>query len=147
MTALTAPYVLEYTYRRSTGPVIGRFLGALKDSRIEGMRTKDGRVIVPALEYDPENGDALSEFVEVKDCGTVQSWAWVYEPRETHPLSKPFAWVMVKLDGASTAITHALEVDTPELVSTGMRVKVDWQTERMGFITDIRCFVPETMND
>mgnify|MGYP000990210150 FL=1 len=28
--ALSAPYLLEYTYRRSMGPVIGRFLEGLR---------------------------------------------------------------------------------------------------------------------
>ena len=100
MSGLSAPYVLEYTYRRATGPVIGHFLSELREQRIVGTVTKDGRVIVPALEYDPENGDSLSEFKQVKDTGTVLSWAWVSEPRETHPLATSFAWVMVQLDGA-----------------------------------------------
>lgn len=147
MTALTAPYVLEYTYRRSTGPVIGHFLSQLREQRIVGTVTKDGRVIVPALEYDPETGDALSDFAEVGQTGKVTSWAWVQEPRETHPLSSPFAWVMVQLDGASTALIHALEIDTPESVHTGMRVRVDWNPERIGFMTDIRCFLPETPHE
>ena len=34
-----APHILEYPYRRSVGPVMGRFFGALKEGRIEGVRT------------------------------------------------------------------------------------------------------------
>ncbi len=36
---LTAPHVLEYPYKRSLGPVIGRFFTSLKQRRIEGVRT------------------------------------------------------------------------------------------------------------
>ena len=40
---LSAPYLLEYTYRRAVGPVVGRFLGALRDGRIEGARAPGSR--------------------------------------------------------------------------------------------------------
>ena len=39
---LEAPYRLAYTYQRSTGPVIGRFLGGLRDQRLEGVRSTAG---------------------------------------------------------------------------------------------------------
>ena len=44
-TSLSAPYVLEYTYRRSVGPVIGRFLSALREGRIEGVKTPTNEVV------------------------------------------------------------------------------------------------------
>ena len=54
---LTAPYVLEYSYKRSVGPVIGRFLAGLREGKIFGVRTRSGRVLVPPVEYD-EEGEA-----------------------------------------------------------------------------------------
>ena len=63
---LTALHHLEYTYRRSVGPVLGRFFAGLRERRIEGVRTRAGRVLVPPAEYDPETGEATSdEFVPV----------------------------------------------------------------------------------
>src|SRR5678809_171441 len=73
---LSARYVLEYTYQRSVGPVIGRFLAGLADKRIEGARTKSGRVIVPPTEYDPDNGEAISELVPVAETGVISAWCW-----------------------------------------------------------------------
>ncbi len=140
---LAASYVLEYTYRRSVGPVIGRFLGALRDGRIEGVRTASGKVMVPPSEYDPETSEALSEFVAVGDAGVVTTWAWVSEPRPRQPLAKPFAWALIKLDGADTPLLHAVDAGTIDAMSTGMRVKVRWRAERKGGIGDIECFVPE----
>lgn len=133
---LSAPYVLEYTYQRSTGPVIGRFLTALRDGRIEGVRTPGGRVLVPPLEYDPETGEATGEPVEVSAEGVVTTWAWVESPRRFHPLPRPFAWALIRLDGADTAMLHA--VDGP--VRTGARVRARWRAERIGSIRDIECF-------
>lgn len=138
---LSAPYVLEYTYRRSTGPVIGRFLTGLRDGRIFGVRGQGGRVIVPPVEYDPATGEAVGEFVEVGPHGTVTSWAWVHEPRPTHPLDRPFAFALVLLDGAATPMLHAVDA-TEEGMRTGMRVTVKWAQERVGFITDIASFIP-----
>ena len=67
---LSAPNILEYPYSRSVGPVISRFLTGLRERRIEGIRTIDGRVLVPPTEYDPETGEALTEFVEVGTAGS-----------------------------------------------------------------------------
>jgi len=139
---LSALHVLEYPYKRSVGPVISRFLTGLIERRIEGIKSASGKVMVPPAEYDPETGAPLSEFVEVRDAGVVTSWAWVAEPRQYNPIQEPFAWALIRLDGADTALLHA--VRAPEgSMQTGMRVKASWRPERTGLITDIECFVPE----
>ena len=66
-----------YTYTRSTGPVIGRFLTELRNRNIVGIKASDGRVVVPPMEYDPNTAEALSEFVEVGQQGEIVSFAWV----------------------------------------------------------------------
>ena len=142
--ALTAPYVLEYTYRRSVGPVIGRFFTSLRDARIEGVRTASGKVLVPPAEYDPESGEATGDFVEVGQSGVVTTWGWIEEPRKGQPLAHPFAWALIKLDGADTAMLHAVDAKSESAMKSGMRVKVRWRAERVGDIRDIECFEPET---
>ena len=139
---LTAPYVLEYTYRRSTGPVIGRFLTSLREGRIEGVRTASGKVLVPPAEYDPETGEATGDFVEVGQSGVVVSWSWVTQPRKTQPLAHPFAFALIKLDGADTAMLHAVDAGSESAMKTGMRVKARWRETRNGEIQDIACFEP-----
>lgn len=139
---LSAPYVLEYTYRRSLGPVIGRFFTGLREGRIEGVRTVSGKVLVPPAEYDPESGEATGDFVEVAATGVVTTWAWVSEPRPHQPLDHPFAWALVRLDGADTALLHAVDAGRPERMATGMRVRVRWSADRVGSIHDIACFEP-----
>jgi uncharacterized OB-fold protein len=137
---LRAPYVLEYTYRRSVGPVIGRFLSGLREGRIEGARTAEGKVLVPPAEYDPATGETIVDFVPVGEAGTVTTWAWVGEPRPRHPLGRPFAWALIRLDGADTAMLHAVDAGSPERMRTGMRVRVRWSEQRTGSIHDIACF-------
>ena len=140
---LTAAHVVEYPYRRSVGPVLGAFFTGLRDGKILGARAADGRVVVPPAEYDPEGGAASGELVEVADAGVVTTWCWVSEPLEHHLLDRPFAFALVQLDGADTALLHMVDAYRPEQMSTGMRVKATWRTERVGHMGDITCFVPE----
>lgn len=134
-------WTLEFPYRRSLGPVVGAFFTGLRDGKVLGSRTKEGRVLVPPLEYDPDTGESVGEgLVEVLDTGVVREWAWVTEPLRKHPLDRPFAWALVRLDGADTSILHALDAGTADAVSTDMRVRIRWRAERTGHITDIECF-------
>src|SRR5688572_23577105 len=99
---LSAVHTLEYPYTRSVGTVIGTFLAGLKEGRILGTRTASGKVLVPPSEFDPETSATLTDMCDVSDAGTVTTWSWVAEPRAKHPLQKPFAWGLIRLDGAST---------------------------------------------
>jgi uncharacterized OB-fold protein len=133
---------LEFPYQRTTGPVIGPFLTALRDGKILGNRC-NGRVLCPPLEYDPETSAPLDpDFVEVGPGGTVRSWTWVVEPTRKHPFDHPFAFAMILLDGADTPILHAVDAGTVDAISTGMRVAAQFREERKGAITDVY-FVPE----
>ena len=140
---LRQEFTLGYTYTRSTGPVVGRFLTGLRDRKIVGIRGSDGTVFVPPMEYDPVTAEALDDFVEVSSSGTVTSWCWVSQPREAHPFDRPFAWALVKLDGADVPMVHAVDAGSPGEMSTGMRVRARWADDTRGFITDIQCFEPE----
>lgn len=140
---LSAPYVLEYTYRRSTGPIIGRFVAGLAEGKILGGKTKSGKVVVPPAEYDPETSEPVTDLVEVGTSGVVVTWSWQGEPRPRQPMEKPFAWALVKLDGADTSMLHAVDAGEMSRMSTGMRVKARFRKEPQGNIGDIICFEPD----
>ncbi len=137
---LSQPFELGFTYTRSTGPVVGRFLTGLRQRRIFGVRASDGRVIVPPAEYDPHTAAALDDFVEVGQEGEIVSWCWVAQPRAAHPMQRPFAWAMIRLDGADIPMIHCIAAASPDELATGARVRAVWADEPRGFITDIRCF-------
>ncbi|WP_328924225.1 OB-fold domain-containing protein [Streptomyces sp. NBC_00190] len=139
---LRAPLVVEFPFTRSLGPVQSAFLTGLREGLVLGVKTSDGTVMVPPVEYDPRTAEEIRELVEVGATGTVTTWAWNGLPRPNQPLDTPFAWVLVTLDGADTALLHALDAPGPESVRTGMRVRVRWAAERTGAITDIACFEP-----
>lgn len=138
---LSAPLKLSFDYTRSVGPLLSQFFTALRERRIVGVRGSDGRVHVPPAEYDPVTYEALTEVVPVSAVGTVLSWTWQPAPLEGQPLDRPFAWALIKLDGADTPLLHA--VDAPEgSIKTGDRVHAHWIDEPVGAITDIAWFVP-----
>ncbi len=142
---LHAEHRLEYPYSRSVGPVIGAFFTGLRDGKLFGVRGAAGSVIVPPTEYDPTTGEDTGELVEVGPGGVVQTWAWVAEPRPKHPLPKPFAWALIRLDGADTALLHVVDAGGPDALASGDRVTVRFrpEAERVGAMADIESFVPE----
>ncbi len=133
--------VSEFPYKHSTGEVIGRFLAGLKEQkRIWGQRVAGQGVVVPPLGYSEVDASAGGEWVEVQPTGTVTAVAVVREPiANLHPVDRPFAFVLVKLDGADTALAHVV-TDDLDTLRVGARVEAVWAAERTGSIRDIECF-------
>lgn len=135
---LRSTLVVEFDYTRSLGGLGSAVATALHERTLLGTRISDGRVIVPALEVDPITFAMLdaSALVPVGPAGTVRSWTWVSEPVAGQPFSEPFAFALIQLDGADTAMLHAVAV--PEGgIATGDRVRARWRDERTGSITDL----------
>ena len=58
-------------------------------------------------------------------------------------VSRPFAWALIRLDGATSGFLHAVDAGEESSMQTGMRVRPRWRAERRGEIHDIECFEPE----
>jgi uncharacterized OB-fold protein len=139
---LRAPLEIGFDYTRSLGPVLSQFMTALAGRRILGARAADGRVHAPPFEYDPATSEPPGTLLEVGPEGTVTSWTWVPEPLDGQPLDRPFGWALIRLDGADTAMLHAVDAGTPDSMRTGMRVRPRWVAQPAGHIRDIACFEP-----
>jgi uncharacterized OB-fold protein len=143
---LRAPLEIEFDYTRSLGPVLSQFMTGLKDRRILGARGADGRVHAPPFEYDPVSAEPPGELTEVGPEGTVVSWSWMPEPLEGQPLDGAFGWALIRLDGADTAMLHAVDagpgMGAAAVMRTGLRVRARWAASRVGSIRDIACFEP-----
>jgi uncharacterized OB-fold protein len=135
--------VMEFPYKHSTGETIGRFLAGLKEQKtIWGQRVSGQGVVVPPLGYSEVDASAGGEWVAVKDTGTVTACAVVHQPIERlHPSAAPFAFVLVRLDGADTGLAHIVTADL-DRVHVGARVQAVWAADdvRCGSIRDIACF-------
>jgi uncharacterized OB-fold protein len=144
--ALRAEHVLQFPYRRATGPILGRFFSEIRDQqRFLGVRIASGEVLCPPVDVDPDSLEDLSvdDLVEVGPAGCVTSWTWLREPRPGNPLERPFAWALIRLDGADSALLHAVDAGNESAMRTGMRVVPRFHKERSGDIRDVACFVPE----
>jgi hypothetical protein len=139
---LRAPLEIEFDYTRSLGPVLSQFMAALAERRILGARGADGRVHAPPFEYDPVTAEPPGDLVPVGPEGTVVSWSWMQEPLAGQPLAEPFAWALIRLDGADTALLHAVDAGSAAAMRTGLRVRPRWAERPVGSIRDIACFEP-----
>jgi uncharacterized OB-fold protein len=121
-------HVLEYPggYTRSVGPALSRYFTGLRAGRIVGVRTADGRVMVPPTEYDPETGAPIPG---------------------KHHLTKPFAFALVRPDGADVPMVHVVDVAGPDELAVGMRVMPRWRAERVGYVTDLDAWIPMADGD
>ena len=98
--------------------------------------------LVPPLGYSEIDGSDAGDWVEVADTGVITACAIVHEPIDRlHPFAEPFAFVLVKLDGADTALAHVVR-DNLDRVKVGARVRALWMEdgERIGSIRDIAHF-------
>jgi uncharacterized OB-fold protein len=141
---LHAPLEISFDYTRSLGPILGEFMTALAGRRILGARASDGRVHAPPFEFDPVTGAPPAELIEVGPAGTVLTWTWTERPLDGQPLTCPFGWALIRLDGADTAMLHAVDAGSAGRMRTGMRVRPRWADPGQAGtgITDIACFEP-----
>ncbi len=141
---LSATAELEFPYQHSTGPVIGRFLTEVRDHRrLLGIWCPACAVVeVPPQDYCERCAASLSEWREVGPEGTLTSFAVVRRRQGPHPHPAPFAYVLVRLDGADTDLLHVLCTDDYGALRAGLRVRPVWRAEREGSILDISHFEP-----
>ena len=96
--------------------------------------------IRPGCSASVANAQRLPEVVLAG--GTVTAWTWVAEPRPgKHHLGKPFAFALVRPDGADTAMVHVIDVP-PDSIAVGMRVQPRWRVRAVGDVTDLDVWVP-----
>jgi uncharacterized OB-fold protein len=140
---LRAPFELAYNYKRSSGPVMSKFFEALGQQKILGTKSTAGKVFSPAAEFDPETNEPLKEMVEVGPGGVVESFSWIEDPQHHHLIKEPFAFALIKLDGADTSMLHMVGQCKEADLSIGSRVKAYWSEIQEQRITDIKFFTLE----
>lgn len=140
--------VLSIEQRFSTGPVMGRFLRALKEKKILANRCpRCGRLQLPPREACAECRVRAGEWVEVGPEGTLtHCWDVVYyaspDPLSGESRETPYCAVHVLLDGCKghESLWHELNPEHIPRLKRGARVRPVWSRERTGAITDIQYF-------
>jgi hypothetical protein len=84
----------------------------------------------------------MEEWVDVSNEGTLETYTIVYKSEPNYSADAPFAFGIIKLDGADTGLVHRLgEVDFNK-IHIGMRVKAVFEDQLKGDIRDIKYFKP-----
>jgi uncharacterized OB-fold protein len=139
---------LQVPYTYSAGPVVSRFLIALRDRKqILGIRCKKCNLV-----YVPPRGvcgrcmSRLDEWVELKGTGKVETHTTVHYREPYHPGQDtgPIHYAIISLEGADTGLTHLLGEVKEKDIHVGMVVEPVFSEERRGTILDIAYFRPVT---
>ena len=141
---LRAPFELAYNYKRSNGPVMSKFFEGLGEQKILGTKSSMGKVFAPAAEFDPETNESLTDMIEVGPGGKIESFSWIENPQHHHLIKQPFAFALIKLDGADTSMLHMVTDCMESELSIGTRVIATWSDTHEQRITDIKFFKLES---
>ena len=136
--------VIRVPYTWAAGAVASRFYAGLRDKKIHGVRCPRCQlVLVPPKKTCHRCFGDLDEWVEVNNEGSLLTFTVVhYHEPELHPLKSPFAYGIVKLDGADTGMTHLIGEADLKGLKEGMRMKAVFKEEPEGNYLDIKYFKP-----
>jgi uncharacterized OB-fold protein len=134
-------------YAWDTGVAIGSYLASLKAGVILGAYcTTCRKTVVPPRTVCEWCYRPMSDYVELEDTGTVNTFSLCYVTWDVKRISEPVIPAVIEIDGASPlhGIMHKLGEVDPQKVHIGMRVKAVWKPpeQRQGAITDILYFKP-----
>lgn len=137
----------EVQYSWSLGLAMSRFLQELKAGKIIGIKcNRCRRVIVPPRMFCEYCYGPTSDWVYLKDTGTVETFSLSYLDADARRIEEPILIGVISIDGASPkhGFMHYFGEMKPEELKIGMKVKAVWkpENEREGSITDIKYFKP-----
>ncbi|MEW5944874.1 MAG: Zn-ribbon domain-containing OB-fold protein [bacterium] len=132
-------------YNWAYGENITKFFKETRDNkRIMGTRcSKCRKVLVPPVALCGRCFAMTEEkWVELPDTATLVAHTVVYLPFPGQPQEPPYAYGMLRFDGADTQFPHLIGGIEFDKIKCGMRLKAVWNEERKGDLFDIKYFEP-----
>jgi hypothetical protein len=138
---LTLKGQIAVPYTWWVGETGSRFLVSLRDDqKILGVKcSKCGTVYVPPRKNCGRCFVDINEWVNVADEGVITAYTIVHYTNPVQPVKTPFAYALIKLDGADVGFLHLIK-DHLDKLKNGLRVKAKFKAERSGHILDIDSF-------
>lgn len=134
---------IKVPYMWYVGEYGSRFYVELRDNKkIWGTKCSAcGMVLVPPRNFCGKCFVPMTEWVELKDTGTLETFTVVhYAEPALQPLEPPFAYGIIRLDGADTGFVHLIYDTDLSALKAGMRVQAVFKEERQGNLLDIQYF-------
>lgn len=138
------PGQINVPYPWSVGETGAHFFTALRDEKkiLGTYCSRCDRVFIPPRKVCGRCFYPQMQWREVGHEGTLLTYTIPRYTDKTRPIEHPFAFGIIKLDGADTGLTHIIgEFDETKLKS-GIRVEAVFREKREGNILDIRYFRP-----
>ena len=135
---------IKVPYKHTAGAYVEKFLTIIgKDQKIMGVKCpKCNKVVVPPKMVCFECFEKMEEWVEVGNQGTLKGFTVVTHKTDVMPLKPPFAYGIIRLDGADTDIVHIIKESDPKNLKEGMRVEASFYAKPRKRILDIEYFKP-----
>ncbi len=138
---LTLKGQIKVPYSWSVGEVGSRFLVSLRDDQnIIGNRCGECKtVFVPPRMNCGKCFKRINDWVNLSPEGIVEAYTVVRFAYPLQPADPPFAFALIKLDGADVGFLHIIKEDLGCL-KKGVRVRARFAEQRTGHIKDIEGF-------
>lgn len=135
---------IKVPYTWWVGETGSRFFVSLRDEgKILGTWCPDcDMVFVPPRKACGRCFNQDMSWREVGPRGTLVTYTTPGYREDIHPLDPPFAYGIIKLDGADTGLTHLLSEYEEGQLKCGLRVAPVFSGNPEGTILDIRYFRP-----
>ncbi|MBE7437810.1 MAG: long-chain-fatty-acid--CoA ligase [Spirochaetales bacterium] len=137
---------VQVPYRWVYGNALGRFYSGLKnEGKFYGVRCPRCRKVqCPPKSFCGLCFVECTEWLELPNIGTLESYTTVYMEFPGQPMKPPYTYGYIKLDGAHTHVYHLIDGIEESALRVGLRVSALWAPpeERRGNLHDIRYFHP-----
>jgi len=131
------------TYKyRVDGTGMKLLTDSMKEKKLRGIRCHNcGTVYMPGPSYCRKCHIDIDEVVDVKDTGSIMSYAVDMADVRGEPLEKIRVTAMIRFDGADAWIIGTIEDIDWHDVKVGMKVKAIWKDKTEGNFGDVEKFV------
>lgn len=134
-------------YRWDTGEAIGKYLAAMREGKLLGIRCTHCKTLrTPPRAFCEVCFNPITQYMELPDAGVVETFSITYVRWDRSKLEYPNipAVIMIDQTKPKAGLLHLIGGCDPKAVKIGMKVRAKWKPagQRQGAITDIEYFEP-----
>jgi uncharacterized OB-fold protein len=135
---------IKVPYKHTAGAYVEKFITEIgKNNKIYGVKCpKCNKVNVPPKMICFECFEKMEEWVEIGTQGVIKGFTVITHSTPVMPFEPPFAYGIIRLDGADTDFVHIIKESDPKKLKIGMKVKAVFKEEPRKRILDIEYFKP-----